>query len=76
MTVSDTTVFILIAVLVNYLIVYHKNRFVGNVIFMTIGLGMWSQLSSTNGWIGVIIFFIGVISTLYDALIGGKKEKR
>jgi len=75
MAVSDNTVFILMAVLINYLIVYNKNRLVGNVLFMIIGLGIWSQLISANAWIGVVLFFMGMVSTLYDLIAGGKQRK-
>ena len=73
MTVSNTTMYVLMAIMVNYLIVYKKNKVIGDIIFVAIGLGMWS-VEVTQDWIGMTIFFGALISLIYDLITSmGKK---
>ncbi len=73
MAVENTTLIIMITIFFNYFIVYKKNKFFGNIMFILSGVSILYFGSSFSGadknisiLMGVIIFVGSVINFIYD----------
>jgi len=65
--------------IVIYTLIYRKNRFVGSLMFMGLGLGIWAKLGNEgNNWIGAIVFIVALISMIYEMInvLGEIKKNR
>lgn len=75
MAVSDAVIMMAIAIIVNYLILYKKNRIVGSIAFMLIGIG-GIALDPSNAGFTVIIAIIGFLSLLYETIAKGMASQK
>lgn len=63
--INNTTIFILIVIVINYLTLYQKDKLLADIIFMGCGLAMiW--LESTNAVFGFILLAIAIINAIKD----------
>lgn len=82
MSVSDQTLMIGIGALINYLVIYQKWKFLGNITFASLGImSMYygTQLGSGQSdvvftGIGLVLLLAGIISTILDFLPHKKKN--
>lgn len=69
MAVNDTTILIMIGIIFNYLVVYKKSEFFGNIGFMTISIAAWYYgTGDVEKIIGMIMFFGSIVNMIYDLL--------
>jgi hypothetical protein len=73
MVVQDTTIYIALVTLLNYILVYPKNRVVANIIFIATGGGILIYTTGINAWIGLMTLIIGIVSFIYDGFRAIKK---
>lgn len=65
--IQDSTIITALVIIFNYLVVYRRNRFFGNIIFMGSGIMLMSLSTETiNRSAGLIILLGGIVSFLYD----------
>lgn len=73
MALSDEIILICAAYAINYFIIYRKlNRFIANMFFIAISVGVLTLGSDMRLW-GMILVFISIIMTFYDAITGPKR---
>ena len=63
--VSDIAVMYFTSSLVNYLVIYRRNRFIGSVLFAVLGLA-GTLIEGSEYPFGLMIFFIGLISSIWE----------
>lgn len=66
MAVSDSMIMLVVALALNYLLVYKKNRFFGNVLFLVLGGTSW-YIDPQQPW-GIIMVCIALVNLVYDLL--------
>lgn len=67
MAVSDELLVSIFLFAFNYLVLYKKNRFIGNIVYIAIGFGlMYVFLGELYMYAGIIIAVIGTINLIYD----------
>lgn len=73
--VTDTTVLVIITVLINYITIYQKSKIFGDIIFLAIGAATYlvpiytsngSLVDPNNSPWGLIIMFIALADTIYN----------
>jgi len=76
--ILDITIWLAIAMAFNYFLVYRKNRFFGNLVFMGVGFLMFYILPSDLLYAGVgfVIISGSIISLVYDVMSSLKARKQ
>lgn len=73
MSVSDSTVMILIGILVNYLVVYQQNRLWGSIFYLVLGLGIMAVDQGTiHMLVGTFISLTGLFMAIFHIFISKK----
>lgn len=67
MAVSDQTALIILAYLLVYVLLYRKNSLIGNIVFMGLGLAIFT-LTNVDTVFSFVLFFGSVLSFVYDLL--------
>lgn len=62
--VSDSAVFIFIAIVFNYFVVYKKKKVLADIFFVIIGVAMYTVVA--NNPFGIIVVAGGLIAFVYD----------
>ena len=70
---SDQATLLVLALALNYILLYRKNGFLGSIGFLIIGVGSIKVVSNYGMLFGTILIALSIISILYE--IGRKAQK-
>lgn len=75
--IANETVLIAIGLIFSYLVLYKKDKLIGNIAFLILGIATLAlSTSATEGTVGIIILLGSIANTIYDFLnTKGKKLK-
>lgn len=65
MAVSDNTILLVAALLINHLVIYRKNGVIGSILITIIGIASYLYMGADTAW-GIILATIGLISFVYS----------
>lgn len=65
MVASTTTILVGLLLAFIYLVVYRKNRLMGNIFYILTGLGIMWKFTDAQ-FVGLLIIIASVVSLLYD----------
>lgn len=69
MAVSDQMIATVVLFIFNYLVIYKKNRFMGNMVYMLIGIGlMYFFLGTLYMYAGLLIAIGSAVNLIYDLI--------
>lgn len=71
MSISDSTIMVGMLLVMNFFVIYKKNRFAGNMVYALIGGGIMYLASAsadtmTYMFVGVIILLYGLVGLVTD----------
>lgn len=82
MAIENTTIIIALGLMFNYFILYKKNKFFGNIMYILTGIATMYFGSTLTGAdanitviIGVIITLGSILNMIYDTFYAGKNRK-
>lgn len=75
MALENETIVVGILLAVNYLFLYKKNKFFGNIVVMGTGMALFlmPNLTDITRIAGILTLMIGIISLIYDFVAPKKK---
>jgi hypothetical protein len=71
LAVQDFTILLILALGFSYAVVYRKNRFVGNIMFMVVGGMAFLSTAVYAAPVGLVVLFGAFISLVYDGFSRG-----
>lgn len=72
MAVSDSTIFMLVVVFLNHMLIYNRSKLLGSIFYIVIGIATYYFVQD-QPW-GQLIAFIGLIGAVYAILFPKKKK--